>query len=186
MRKLSVFNFMTLDGYFEGSSKGDISWHRHGGEENGFASKMLQSGNTLLFGRITYEQMASFWPTPMALQHDPVLAAGMNNADKIVFSRTLTAPAWKNTRLIKTDIVDTVRKMKQTDGHDMTLLGSGSILTQFAGAGLFDEYEFMIDPVALGNGASIFRGLTAKLDLELVQAKTFKSGTILLQYRPLP
>lgn len=175
---------MTLDGYFEGPAKGDLSWHRHGEEESNFATDMLQSGNTLLFGRITYEHMAGYWPTPMALAHTPELAAGMNNADKIVFSRTMDKADWKNTRLIKSDIVDAVRKMKQTPGHDMTLLGSGSILTQFAAAGLFDAYEFMIDPVALGSGSSIFKGLTTQLDLELIQAKTFKSGTVLLQYQP--
>lgn len=183
MRKLTVFNFMTLDGYFEGPEKGDLSWHRHGAEESDFAIHMLKTGNTLLFGRITYDHMAGYWPTPMALQQAPELAAGMNNADKIVFSRTLEKASWKNTRLIKSDIVETIRKMKNTSGHDMTLLGSGSILTQFAAAGLFDAYEFMIDPVALGKGSSIFKGMTTQLDLELVQAKTFKSGTVLLQYQ---
>ena len=88
MRKVIVFNFVTLNGYLEGP-KGDISWHRHGAEENEYAAENLKSGSTLLFGRVTYEMMASYWPTPLAIKNDPIVAKGMNNADKIVFSRTL-------------------------------------------------------------------------------------------------
>jgi tryptophan-rich sensory protein len=96
MRKLTVFNFVTINGYFKGS-KGDISWHRHGAEENEYAAASLKSGNTLLFGRVTYEMMASYWPTPVAIKNDPIVARGMNNADKIVFSRTLKKAEWDNT-----------------------------------------------------------------------------------------
>lgn len=105
MRKLSVFNFISLDGYFEGP-KGDISWHRHGEEETEFAVEAQKSGHNLLFGRLTYELMASFWPTPFAIENDPVMAAGMNSANKIVFSRTLEKAEWDNTRLVKDNMVE--------------------------------------------------------------------------------
>ncbi len=100
MRKVSVFNFVTLNGYFKGP-KGDISWHKYGAEENEYAAKMLKSGNTLLFGRVTYEMMASYWPTPVAIKNDPIVAEGMNNADKIVFSRTLKKVEWNKTKLVR-------------------------------------------------------------------------------------
>jgi len=97
MRKVPAFTFVTLNGYFQGP-KGDISWHRHGVEENEFAVEAMKFENTLLFGRVTYEMMASYWPTPLAIKNDPVVAERMNKADKIVFSRTLKKAEWNNTR----------------------------------------------------------------------------------------
>ena len=88
MGKVSAFNFVMLDGYFEGVKK-DIGWHKHDAEGTAYAVEGLKSGNMLLFGRVTYELMASYWPTPIAIQNDPVVAEGMNKAEKIVFSRTL-------------------------------------------------------------------------------------------------
>ena len=183
MRKLSVFNFITLHGYFAGPN-GDISWHRHGAEENAYAAEGLKAGSTLLFGRVTYEMMAGYWPTPMAIKNDPIIAEGMNMADKIVFSRTMKKAGWNNTRLVKDNIAEEIRKMKQKPGKDMTVLGSGSIVTQFAEQGLIDEYQFMVDPVALGDGTPIFKGITHKLDLKLTSTRTFKSGVVLLCYEP--
>ena len=183
MGKVSVFNFVTLNGYFKGP-KGDISWHRHGAEENAFAAEALKVGNILLFGRVTYELMASYWPTPIAATNDPTVAEGMNSADKIVFSRTLKKAEWSNTRLVKDNIVETIRTMKQMPGKDMTLLGSGSIVSQFADQGLIDEYQIMVDPVVLGDGTPIFKNIRQKLDLKLTKTTTFKSGVVLLSYLP--
>ena len=184
MNKLIVFNFITLNGYFQGPN-GDISWHRHGQEESEYGIEGLKSGGTLLFGRVTYEHMASFWPTPDALKNAPVMAEGMNKADKIVFSRTMKKADWNNTRLVKDNMVEEVRKMKQLPGKDMAVLGSGSILSQLAAAGLIDEYQLMVDPVLLGDGTPIFKNLPQKLDLKLTTTRTFKSGVVLLCYQPL-
>ena len=187
MRKLNAFNFVTLNGYFKGPN-GDVSWHRHGTEENEYASEGLKSGGTLLFGRVTYEMMASYWPTPIALNNDPLVAEGMNSADKIVFSRTLKRAEWNNTRVMKDNIVQEIKKMKSDSGgpgKDMTLLGSGTILTQFAEQGLIDEYQIMVDPVVLGDGTPIFKDFKGKLDLKLTGTKTFKSGVVLLSYQPM-
>jgi dihydrofolate reductase len=182
MTKLTVFNFVTLNGYFKGPN-GDISWHRHGEEENEFAGdSMKSSGATLLFGRVTYEMMAGYWPSREALKNDPVVAQGMNTAEKIVFSRTLKKADWDNTRIIKDNMIEEIRKMKRMAGSDMTLLGSGSILTQFAEHGLIDGYQIMLDPVALGEGTPILKGITRKLDLKLTDTRTFKSGVVLLSY----
>ncbi len=184
MRKVSAFIFVSLDGYFKGP-KEDISWHRHGAEENAYAAQSLKAGNTLLFGRVTYELMASYWPAPMAIKNDPTVAEGMNTVEKIVFSRTLKKTEWNNTRLMKDNIVEKIKKMKKLPGKDMTLLGSGSILTQFAEQGVIDEYQVMVDPVVIGEGTPIFKGIKGKLDLKLTAAKTFKSGVVLLSYQPL-
>ena len=184
MGKLSVFNFLTLNDYYEGKDKGDISWHTHqpGGEEGEYAAEGAGSGSTLIFGRVTYEMMAGWWPTPMAIETMPDIAKGMNESEKIVFSRTLTKADWQNTRIVKDDIGGEIRKLKKN--KDLTILGSGSIVTQLAELGLIDVYQFMIDPVALGAGNAIFNGMKKKLDLKLTDSRIFKSGVVLLTYAP--
>lgn len=184
MRKLIVFNFVTLNGFYKGPD-GDISWHRHGAEESGYSEEGLRANNILLFGRVTYELMAGYWPTPDAMKDAPVVAEGMNKAEKIVFSRTLKNAEWNNTRVVKENIVEEIKKMKQAPGKDMTILGSGSIVTRFAEQGLIDEYHIMVDPVLLGSGTAIFKNINCKLDLTLTNARTFKSGVVLLSYRPV-
>ena len=183
MRKLSVFNFISLDGYYKDINDG-ISWHQHDAEGAQLSEDRLSAGNILLFGRVTYDMMASFWPTPMAAESQPVVAEGMNKAEKIVFSRSMKKADWNNTRVVSGDIVEEIKKLKQTPGKDVTILGSGSILTQFASAGLIDEYQIMLDPIAIGSGTSIFQGISHHLDLKLINTKTFRSGTLLLTYRP--
>ena len=184
MRKVIVFNFVTLNGYFEGPNR-DISWNMHDAEENEYAVEMLKSGNSLLFGRLTYELMASYWPTPYAIKNDPIVAEGMNTADKIVFSRTLEKVEWSNTRLVKDNIEEEIKNMKHQSGKNMTLLGSGSILTQFAQQGLIDEYQIMVNPVVLGDGTPIFKGIQHSLNLKLTTTRTFRNGNVLLCYQPV-
>jgi dihydrofolate reductase len=184
MTKLSAFVFVTLNGCFKSLNE-DISWHLHDAEENDYAAEMLKSGNMLLFGRKTYEMMASYWPTAMAIKNDPIVAKGMNSADKMVFSRTLKSAEWNNTKLVKDNIENEIRKMKLLQGMDMTLLGSGSILTQFAEQGLIDEYQIMVDPLIIGDGTPIFKDIKHKVNLELINTRTFKNGVVLLCYKPL-
>lgn len=184
MRKLTVFNFITLNGYYKGANE-DISWHSHEGEEEQeFSSKSAQSGNTLLFGRTTYEMMASFWPTPMAAEAYPGVAKGMNESEKIVFSNTLEKADWENTTIMKGDVVEQIRQLKKQPGSDMAILGSGTILTQFAEAGLIDQFQFLIVPVVMGSGTSVFEAIGHNLKLKLTDSRTFKSGTVLLTYEP--
>jgi dihydrofolate reductase len=184
LRKLSAFNFITLNGFYKGPGE-DITWHKHGEEEAAYSLEGLKSESILLFGRVTYEMMASYWPTPMALQSMPDVAKGMNNAEKIVFSKTLKKAEWNNTKVLKENIVEEIRSLKRTSKKDMTILGSGSIVTQCADAGLIDTYLIMLDPVAIANGTSIFNGLKNNLNLKLVTTRAFKSGVVLLEYEPL-
>lgn len=183
MRKITSFQFITLNGYYKGSNE-DISWHKHEQEEGEFSSESLKSENILLFGRITFEMMANFWPSPMAYENFPLVAEGMNKAEKIVFSNTLKEVAWKNTRIINENIMEKIQRIKQSEGKDMTILGSGSIAGQFADAGLIDAYQIMIDPVAIGKGTPLFKNIRNQLDLKLTGTRTFKSGVVLLSYEP--
>lgn len=184
MKTLSVFNFLTLDGYYKGLNE-DISWHRHGGEEADFASEGAQTESTLLFGRKTYEMMASYWPTEQGMKDNPGVADGMNKSQKVVLSTSLKTAAWQNTRIINKNAIAEVKKLKETGEKDITVLGSGSVVTQLADAGLVDVFQFMIDPVALGKGTPIFKDLTRLLNLTLTDSRIFSSGVVLLTYKPI-
>jgi dihydrofolate reductase len=181
---LSVFNLVTLDGYISGSG-GDISWHRVDTEFQEYAEKNSTSGNTLLFGRVTYELLASYWQSSEALKDDPVVAKGMNSSPKIVFSRTLKKADWANTRLVTNDLLGEIRKLKQQSGKDLIIIGSGSIVSQLAQAGLIDEYQLLLNPVVLGKGKSMFEGVESRLTLELTRTRTFGNGNVLLCYEPM-
>jgi dihydrofolate reductase len=184
MRNLVMFNLMTLDGHFEGPDR-DIGWHSVDGEFNEHVlSELFPCTDLLLFGRVTYELMAGFWPTPEAVKNDPIVAGKMNSLQKIVFSRTLNRAAWNNTRLVKENLEEEVRKLKEQPGKGIVLLGSGTIVPQLAQAGLIDEYRIMLNPVVLGAGTPLFKGLGRRLDLQLLSARTFRNGNVLLRYRP--
>jgi dihydrofolate reductase len=184
MSKINSYTFITLNGFYKGDHE-DISWHRHGEEEGEHAKEGLAGNGILLFGRKTYEMMSSYWPTPGAMQSAPEVAKGMNNAEKIVFSRTVKEASWNNTRVISDNIVEEMKRLKHTGSKDMTVLGSGSILTLFAQNNLIDEYQFMIDPVILGEGATILKSITKNLILKLTRSKVYKSGVILACYEPI-
>ena len=182
MGKLRVFNFITLNGYFQGP-KGDISW-AHQSAEDEYAAEMLKGRDRLLFGRVTYDVMSSYWPTAQAMKDAPLVSQGMNSADKIVFSRTLDKAEWNNTRVVRDNISEEIRKLKEESARDLTILGSGSIVTQFAQEDLIDEFQIMVHPVVLAEGTSIFKGLEKQLNLELTSTRAFSSGKALLYYRP--
>ncbi len=187
MRKLVVFNQVTLDGYFTGMN-GDISWAHKDNQDaewNAFVADNANAGGLLLFGRITYELMASYWPTPDAIKNDPVVAEAMNNLPKVVFSRTLKKASWNNTKLVKDDMPAQIRKMKKEPGKDMAILGSGSIVSQLAQEGLIDEYQIVVNPVILGNGRTMFDGVKEKLTLKLTKKRTFVNGNVLLCYETM-
>ena len=183
MATLSVFNFMSLNG-FTHDAQGGIAWHRHGEEEGAYAAEGANSASILVFGRKTYDMMASFWPTPMAAQMQPEVTKGMNASSKIVFSRTMKKAEWENTRLVSTDPAAEIRRMKKEQENPLTILGSGSIVTLCAEHGLIDDYKLMIDPVILGAGATLAAGISKTLDLQLKDHRIFHSGVVLLHYVP--
>jgi len=184
MGRLTSFNFVTLDGFFKGPNE-DTSWHQHGNqEETEYAAEGAGSGSTLVFGRKTYAMMAGFWPTPMAAESMPEVADGMNKSKKIVISNSLKKADWTNTTILRGNVFDQIKELKQTSAYDLTILGSGSIVSQFAAQGLIDIFQIMIDPVVLGEGTGLFNGITQKLNLKLTSTRTFKSGVILLSYEP--
>jgi dihydrofolate reductase len=182
MRKLAVFNSVTLDGYFV-DTKGDMTWaHKDDPEWNGFVAGNASGEAVLVFGRVTYEMMASWWPTPQALQSMPVVAERMNSLQKVVFSRTLDRASWSNTTLVKGDMVAAIRQMKREPGNDLVILGSGSIVAQLAQEGLIDEFQIALNPIALGAGRTMFAGVKERLRLRLTQTRSFANGNVFLRY----
>lgn len=184
MRKLIFFNLISLDGYFEGPNR-DIDWHHVDEEFNEFAIQQTGEFGALLFGRVTYELMASYWPTESAKHDDPVIAGLMNSLPKIVFSSTLKKAEWENTQLVKDNFVEEVTKLKEQPGRDIAIFGSSDLAVTFIGLGLIDEFRIMINPVVLGSGKPILRGIKPSLELKLLKVKTFQSGNVLLYYEPM-
>jgi dihydrofolate reductase len=186
MRKIVVFNHVTLDGFFT-DPKGDMSFaHRQGPdpEWDEFLEGNTKGGGELLFGRITYDMMASFWPTPAAEQMMPEVAERMNALPKVVFSRTMNEASWKNARVVKGNLAEEVRKLKAQSGPDMVILGSGTIVSQLTEAGLIDSYQIVVNPVVIGRGRTMFEGVTSRPALKLTETRTFKNGNVLLCYGP--
>jgi dihydrofolate reductase len=187
MARLIVFNSVSLDGYFTDANN-DMSFaHNTNPDEewDSFVSGNARGGGTLVFGRLTYELMASFWPTPAAAKAMPVVAEQMNNLPKVVFSKTMDKPAWKNTILIKDDLIGAIQKMKKESGKGMAIMGSGSLVSQLAPHGLIDEYQIVMIPIALGKGRTMFQGIDAQVSLKLTTSRTFKNGNVFLCYEPL-
>src|SRR6201996_5164681 len=150
MGKLTIFDFISLNGYYKGPGD-DISWNLHSKEEQLFSEKQMQKGNSLLFGRKTYQMMESYWQTLEAMANDDIVAKGMNEAEKFVISHSLETVNWNGATLLKGDLIEEVKKLKQ-GAKDVTVLGSGSVITQLAAAGLIDLYQFMIFPILLPDG----------------------------------
>jgi dihydrofolate reductase len=180
MRKLRVFESISIDGYFT-DANGDISWAHAVGEDAEFAewvSGNASKGGDLLFGRKTYQIMEAFWPTPIAAQQMPKVAKGMNAAKKYVASRTIK-PTWNNSHLLSAELIKGVRDLKASEGPDITLLGSGSVAAQLGEARLVDAYQFVIIPVALGGGRTVF---TKDCKLRLLEQRAFPGGNVVVTY----
>ena len=183
VRKLYSFMVVTLDGFYEGPN-GEFDWPVVDEEFNEFGIEQLNGTDMLVFGRLTYEGMASYWPTPAAREDDPRVAELMNTLPKIVVSTTLASADWANTRLVRGNVAEELSKLKQEPGKGLAIMGSPNLTVSLIGMGLVDELRVMVHPVVLGDGHSLFRSTEDRLPLELLQTRTFRSGNVLLTYRP--
>ena len=183
MRKIIFQMMTTVDGYFEGPNK-ELDWHVLDDEFIQNAVDLLNSADTLLFGRVTYQMMAAYWPTAEAIAADPVIAERMNNLPKIVFSTTLKTVDWQNSRIVNGNSTEEIRQLKQQPGKNIIIFGSSDLAVSLTKAGLIDEYRIIVNPVVLGGGKTLLAGLDERFPLKLVAARTFSSGTVLLSCRP--
>ena len=186
MARLTVFNSVTLDGYFT-DLKGDMSWAHAGADDpewQSFVSGNASGGGVLVFGRVTYDMMKSYWPTPQAAKDAPIVAERMNELPKVVFSKKMEKADWNNTKLLKGNILEEARKLKEESRNDLVIMGSGSVISQLAPHALIDEYQVIVCPIILGKGRTMFEGLEKKLDLKLAKTRAFRNGKVLLNYTP--
>lgn len=172
---------MTLDGFCNHTAMiADDEIHEHYNE-------LLNNGDTLLFGRITYQLMESYWPTvvkePTGNKPTDEFAVLIDNISKIVFSRTLQQVDWKNTKLKKELINEEVLELKKQAGKNI-LAGSPSLITALGQLGLIDEYQLCVHPVVLGSGLPLFKNVKVRIDLKLLKTKTFACGAVALYYEP--
>jgi dihydrofolate reductase len=179
MRKVIMWNMVTLDGFFEGPNKGQIDWFLFDDELEKYIIDSQMSADMLLFGRVTYEGMAAYWPSA-----EGQIADFMNSVPKVVFSRTLERADWNNTRLVKENVPEEVSQLKQQPDGDIFVFGSADFASTLMQHGLVDEYRFGINPVVLGGGTPFFKGSPHRLNLKLLEARTLKSGLVLLHYKP--
>jgi len=181
-RRLMVFNSVSLDGNFTDGTP-DVNWaHARDEEWQKFTRENAGGDAELIFGRKTYEMMASFWPTPEATQRLPDVAASMNRMRKNVFSRSLSSVQWDNSRLVKGDLAEEVRGLKAQAGPALLIMGSGEIVSQLTQAGLIDEYQLIFVPLVLGRGRSLFEGVTTRPRLKLTKTRSFQNGNVVAWY----
>nr|WP_082269109.1 dihydrofolate reductase family protein [Leptospira interrogans] len=182
MRKIILQTMLSMNGYFEGPNS-TIDWHVVDEEFNKYTIDFLDQVDVLLFGRITYELMANYWPT--AIVDNPIIATKMNEITKIVFSKTLANVKWKNSILVYNNVKKEVAKLKKQQGKDIAIFGSSSLAATLIEQKLIDEVRIFISPIVLGEGKTLFQGIQNRISLKLIQTKTFQSGNVLLYYQPL-
>ena len=182
MRKVILFNLITLDGYFEGIRKWDIDWHRVDEEFDEFSVDQLNQAGGIIFGRITYEGMSTFWTSPKAIETDPIVAEKMNSLPKFVFSRTMEQAEWNNSQVIKGDAVQELKKLKEHPGNDLFIFGSADLASTFIKNKLIDEYRLLVNPILLGKGGAMFINNNEQLHLKLLDVRVFHNGNVLLNY----
>jgi len=179
MRKVVAAPFVSLDGFMAGPN-GELEWNEPYFDEEmtGYLHEHFSSLDTLLFGRVTYQWFAHFWPN-QGVELDPDHAGMMNSLPKIVFSKTLEKAEWNNSRIVREHIPEEIARLKAQPGQDLVIDGSPTLIHSFAQMGLIDEYRIRLHPVVLGSGKPLFK---AKTNLKLVEARPFRSGVVLLRY----
>ena len=197
MRRIVMFNHVTADGYFAGSD-GNLDWVTPDEELDKAAAGGMPGTGTILFGRRTYEQFEAFWPrvageSPTAPDpHAPgrrspeirAMATWIDQATKVVFSRTLKDVTWRNSHLLHEFDPREIDAMKTKPGADMIIFGSGSIVSQLTEHGLIDEYRFVVSPILLGSGRPLLSNVPTSLGLDLLEATEYRSGNVVLRYAP--
>lgn len=191
MRKVISMIHLSLDGFAAGPND-ELDWVSYDTELEAYAHAMHDITDAVIWGRKTYEGMASYWLTvpgnPDSSAPEINHAQWLDNTTKIVVSRTLDRIDWgsaTNTVLIKDNIAEEINKLKQQPGKDIWLLGSTNLMQTFMQLDLIDEYRFNINPTMLGKGKPLFGGLPHQMQLKLIESKTLKSGVVALRYEPI-
>jgi dihydrofolate reductase len=190
VRRIIVDALISLDGYLS-DPNGEIDWFTqeedfNESEGKAWSLEMLRRSDTILFGRVTFDGMAEWWPTETARRVMPEIAGHLNETPKIVFSSTLKSTTWENTTILPEASKEVVQGLKQRPGRDMLILASSSLVSALMHDNLIDEYWIRVVPVVLGAGRPLFKDPSARHKLRLVSCRAFKSGVVALRYEPKP
>lgn len=179
MRRLIMWNMVTLEGHWDGAEPWTIGWHEvaWGEELERFSIQQLEDADLILFGRVTYEGMASYWSSAQG-----AVADRMNTTHKIVFSRTLDSAPWKNTRVVNRDAASEVIDLKSRPGKDILIFGSGELCGSLMRADLIDEYRLGVVPVVLDSGRPLFKRGVQVPELALLEARPLETGGLIIRY----
>ena len=182
MRKLIMWNAISLEGYFEGEKAWNLDFHAlvWGKELEDFSIEQLKSADMIVFGKKTYQGMADYWS-----KEEGEIADYMNNVQKVVCSSTLKTANWKNTIIVK-DAVTEIPKLKQKGDGKMFVFGSGNLSESLMKASLFDEYRLCVVPVFLDKGRRLFNEGLPYQELKLLEARSLITGGVVLKYAPVP
>jgi dihydrofolate reductase len=185
MRKLFLSMLVSLDGFIEGPNR-ELDWFEEDADFQDYCTHMLRSIDLMLFGRVAYELMLSYWPAaganPQNTPQQAEWAHHMNSLPKIVFSRTLQKAEWNNTRIVRDDIANEICTLKQQPGKDIALFAGAQIASTFVDLDLIDEYRLILHPLLLGGGTPLFKGARERKKLKLLNTRTFSSGVVVLYY----
>jgi dihydrofolate reductase len=194
-RRVIASTFVTLDGYMVGPDE-DISWVIDGFDAemaDDLAEAMSREADVFVFGRVTYEIFAAYWPTavpydegdelsPAEGKEDPRIIRALNESTKLVFSRTLEGSDWHNTRVVREGLEDEIRSLKRQPGKGINIQGSASIVQALGRADLVDEYRLYLHPVLLGAGTPLFADAAGRQDFKLADLKRYANGVVAMTY----
>jgi dihydrofolate reductase len=185
MRKLLFFMHTSLDGFVAGPN-GEMDWIKVDDAIFDFVGTMTDQADTALYGRVTYQMMESYWPTagekPDASKHDIEHSGWYNKVTKVVLSKTMKETGQNNTKVISENISDNINKLKQQDGKNILIFGSPSASNSLLNEGLIDELWIFVNPILLGQGIPLFKDISKRVILSLIESKTFDIGVIALHY----
>lgn len=183
MPKIIVLNYASLDGFIAKTNEKNNDWIVWDDGVDDYYVKTQNAADTMIFGRTTFEGMKDYWATSKSKNEKPEIVRFMNDTKKIVFSKSLPAADWENSELRREIVPAEIEKLKNETGKNIIIYGSASIVSQMTKHDLIDEYQIMLNPVALGGGKPYFENLENILKLNLIETKPFECGTILLRYQ---
>jgi dihydrofolate reductase len=186
MKKLIFFMHTSLDG-FVASLKGELNWVKIDEELFDFVATMTAQADTALYGRVTYEMMQSYWPEagkkPNASKHDKEHSLWYNKVSKVVLSTTMSEEGLENTTVIGDQVELKINQVKNRGGSNILIFGSPGASHSLLNLGLIDEFWLFVNPVLLGQGIPLFKGMKETIKLNLLESKTYTSGVIALHYQ---
>lgn len=185
MRRVILFMHTTLDGFVAGLN-GEMDWINVDDEMFDFAGKQTDQADTALYGRVTFEMMNGYWPTageqPNASKHDIEHSTWYNKVQKVVLSKTLDESGLTNTKVIRENISDNINELKRQEGKNILIFGSATASHSLFNEGLIDDFWLFVNPVVIGQGIPLFKGITETKKMNLIESKTYSCGVIGLHY----